>query len=141
MGCAGLSKYEQSAQNTQGKVIGISLCLLSFVTDGPKDPSAGAQLCECLESFLPKVVLISMQIMSINANVNHSRKEASPHFFFPINLFLYLCLCHYVSISYHSFILFDFWCFKFGKTSLCANCKTSMTWTNKFSMCWAHFLT
>lgn len=44
MGCAGLSEYKQSAQNTQGKVIGISLCLLSPVTAGPKDPSAGRQL-------------------------------------------------------------------------------------------------
>lgn len=63
MGHAGLSKYKQSAHNTQGKVIGISLCLHSLVTAGPKDPSARAQLCECLESFLPKMVLISMQIM------------------------------------------------------------------------------
>lgn len=104
MGCAGLSKYEQSAQNTQGKVIGISLCLLSFVTDGPKDPSAGAQLCECLESFLLKVVLISMQIMSIIANVNHSRKEASPHFF---SLLIYFYTCVYaIMYPYNTIPLF-----------------------------------
>lgn len=63
MGQAGLSKYKQSAHNTQGKVIGISLCLHSLVAAGPRDPSARTQLCECLESFLPRVVLISMQIM------------------------------------------------------------------------------
>lgn len=63
MGHAGLSKYKQSAHNTQGKVIGISLCLCSLVAAGPKDPSAQMQLSECLESFLPKVVLVSMQIM------------------------------------------------------------------------------
>lgn len=60
---ADLSKYKQSAHNTQGKVIGISLCLHILVTAGPKDPSALMQLCECLESFMPKVLLISMQIM------------------------------------------------------------------------------
>lgn len=60
---ADLSKYKQSTHNTQGKVIGISFCLQILVADGPKDPSALTQLCECLESFMPKVLLISMQIM------------------------------------------------------------------------------
>lgn len=137
MGHAGLSKYKQSAHNTQGKVIGISLCLCS---------SCG---CWAQRSISTNAIIWMPGILSSQSgfsqhanNVNkcqHSRKETSPQFLF-FYLLLCLCLCCYISIACHSFILFDFKWFKFGKTTLCTNCKTSMTWTNKFSMIWAPFL-
>lgn len=140
MGHAGLSKYKQSAHNTQGKVIGISLCLHSLVTAGPKDPSAWTV------TWMPGVLSAQSGFNQHANNVNKCKREplkrrSLTSYFF---LFSYCYACVYaVMYLYHTiplYFFFDFECFKFGKTTSCTNCKITMTWTNKFSMSWAQFL-
>lgn len=70
MGQAGLSKYKQSAHNTQGKVIGISLCLLSPVAAGPKYPSAGAAIM-----WMPGILSAQSAFNQHANDVNKCKRE------------------------------------------------------------------
>lgn len=91
MGQAGLSKYKQSAHNTQGKVIGISLCLLSLVTAGPKDPSVWAAIRWMLG------ILAAQSAFNQHANdVNKCKREPLKKrsltlHFFPL-IYCYACV-------------------------------------------------
>lgn len=105
MGHAGLSKYKQSAHNTQGKVIGISLCLHSLVTAGPKDPSAWTV------TWMPGVLSAQSGFNQHANNVNKCKREplkrrSLTSYFF---LFSYCYACVYaIMYPYHTIPLFFF---------------------------------